>query len=133
MESWRHCFREGLAPILSDAALDALREALEGDDARLIQGATTIPPFSPGHLDAEVEAACALAFPLWEGDGLRTVGEVDEAWGRMCFEIDLRLGEPAGCRYLLNWYDTTPREEMRRALLAEIALERSRRLVAATA
>ena len=39
----------------------------------------------------------------------------------MCFAIDQRLGEPAGCRWFLNWFDETPRDEMRRLLLAEVA------------
>ena len=30
------------------------------------------------------------------------------------------LGEPAGCRWLLNWVDDTPREEMRGKLLGEV-------------
>jgi hypothetical protein len=45
---------------------------------------------------------------------------VEEFFARMCFEIDQRLGEPAGCRWFLNWFDETPREEMRQQLLAEV-------------
>ena len=43
-----------------------------------------------------------------------------EFFARMCFEVDQRLGEPAGCRWFLNWFDETPRDEMRRELLAEV-------------
>ena len=35
-------------------------------------------------------------------------------------EADTRLGEPAAVRYFLNWFDDTPRDEMRRQLLAEV-------------
>jgi hypothetical protein len=51
---------------------------------------------------------------------LETVSEVEEFFARACFETDQRLGEPAACRWFLNWYDETPREEMRRQLLAEV-------------
>jgi hypothetical protein len=38
----------------------------------------------------------------------------------VCFETDQRLGESAGCRWFLNAFDETPRDEMRRLLLAEV-------------
>ena len=120
MESWRKVWREGVVPMVSTAGLDALRKALSNDDARLVQGATTTPPPLQCVQDWPVEAACALGFCGWQGDGLETVAEVEEFFARMCFEIDQRLGEPAGCRWFLNWFDETPRDEMRRLLLAEV-------------
>ena len=36
MESWRKVWRDGLAPEISMAGLDALRRALLGDDPRLL-------------------------------------------------------------------------------------------------
>ena len=44
MESWRKVWREGFAPVLSTAGLQALRKALTADDTRLIQGSTSSPP-----------------------------------------------------------------------------------------
>jgi hypothetical protein len=120
MESWRKVWREGLAPLLSVAGLEALRAALVQDDQRLQQGATTTPPPLQCVQDWPVEGACAVGFCGWQGEGLETVGEVEEFFARMCFEIDQRLGEPAGCRWFLNWFDETPRDEMRRQLLAEV-------------
>lgn len=120
MESWRKVWREGLAPLLSTAGLEALRGALVSDDARLLQGATTTPPPLQCVQDWPVEAACALGYCGWKGEGLETVAEVEEFFARMCFEIDQRLGEPAGCRWFLNWFDDTPRDDMRRLLLAEV-------------
>jgi hypothetical protein len=120
MESWRKVWREGLAPQLSPAGLEALRRALLGDDARLIQGATTTPPPLQCVQDWPVEAACVLGYCGWQGDGLESVAEVEEFFARLCFQADQRLGEPAACRWFLNWYDETPREEMRRLLLAEV-------------
>ncbi len=120
MESWRKVWRDGVAPLLSNTALEALRRGLVSDDARLIQGATTTPPTLQCVQDWPVEAACALGYCGWQGDGLETVAEVEEFFACMCFEIDQRLGEPAGCRWFLNWFDETPRDEMRRLLLAEV-------------
>jgi hypothetical protein len=128
MESWRKVWREGLAPQLSTAGLEALRRALLNNDPRLLQGATTTPPPLRCVHDWPVEAACVLGFCGWQGDGLETVGEVEEFFARACFEADQRLGEPAACRWFLNWFDDTPREEMARLLLAEVSRELAQRL-----
>ena len=121
MESWRKVWREGVEPLVSTEGLEALRQGLTNDDARLLQGATTTPPPLMCVQDWPVEAACALGYCGWVGDGLETVGEVEEFFARMCFAIDQRVGEPAGCRWVLNWFDETPRDEMRRLLLAEVS------------
>ncbi len=120
MESWRLVWHEGFVPGLSTAGLEALREALLTDDPRLIQGSTTMPPPLMCVSDWPVEAACALGYCAWHGNGLETVGEVEEFFARVCFEADQRLGEPAACRWFLNWFDDAPRDEMRRELLAEV-------------
>jgi hypothetical protein len=75
--------------------------------------------------DLPVEAACAIGFCGTVengGFGAATVGAVEEFFARTCFEADQRLGEPAACRHLLNWFDDMPRDEMRRQLLAEVDL-----------
>ena len=122
MESWRTIWRDGFVPVLSTRGLVALREALESDDPRLVQGATTAPPPLMCVQDWPVEAACALGLCGWLGDGLTTVGQVEEHFARCCFEADQRMGEPAACRWFLNWFDDTPRDEMRCELLAEVVL-----------
>ena len=121
MESWRTVWREGFAPVLTLKGLEALRGALTSDDPRLVQGSTTTPPPLMCVQDWPVEAACALGFCGWQGDGLETVAEVEEFFARMCFEVDQRLGEPAACRWFLNWFDETPRDEMRALLLTEVS------------
>ncbi len=130
IESWRKAWREGLAPQLSTAGLSALRKALLDDDPRLLQGATTAPPPLQCVQDWPVEGACSLGYCGWQGDGLETVGEVEEYFARACFEADKRLGEPAACRYFLNWFDETPRDEMRRQFLAEVNRALAHRLAA---
>ncbi len=120
MESWRKVWRDGLAPLISTEGLEALRSALSNDDARLLQGATTTPPPLQCVQDWPVEAACALGYCGWQGEGLESVAEVEEYFARLCFEVDQRLGEPAACRWFLNWFDETPRDEMRGLLLGEV-------------
>jgi len=128
MESWRLVWRNGFAPVLSTAGLEALREALQLDDPRLTQGSTTTPPPLACVQDWPVEAACALGFCGWHGEGLETVGQVEEYFAQVCFEADCRLGEPAACRWFLNWFDDTPRDQMRQELLAEVERELANRL-----
>jgi len=123
MDNWRNVWRQGFAPALSTAGLQALRGALRLNDPRLVQGATTTPPPLLCVQDWPVEACCALGFCGWQGDGLHTVGEVEEHFAQACFEADRRLGEPAACRWFLNWFDDAPRAEMRRELLVEVELE----------
>jgi hypothetical protein len=127
MESWRKIWRTGVAPLLSEAGLLALREALKNDDPRLLQGSTTTPPPLQCVQDWPVEGACAVAYAGWQGDGLKTVAQVEEYFAGMCFEIDKRVGEPAGCRWFLNFFDETPRNEMFALLLPEVELELERR------
>lgn len=127
MESWRKTWREGVAPQLSDAALESLYRALLTDDLRLLQGATTTPPPLQCVQDWPVEAACILGYCGWQGDSLGTVNEVSEYFAETCFEADRLLGEPAAVRWFLNWYDEAPRDEMRRGLLGEVIREQALR------
>lgn len=120
--SWQTVWREGFAKVLPLKGLKALRDALEADDVRLIQGATTTPPPLMCVQDWPAEAADALGFCGWHGEGVETVGEVEECFARYCFECDQILKEAAGCRWFLNWFDDTPRDEMRRELLPEVEL-----------
>ena len=122
MESWRQVWRLGIAPVLSDCELEALAKGLRDDDPRLTQGSTTTPPPLISVQDWPVEAACALGYCGWMGKGLEKVGEVEKRFAELCFDADQRLGEPAACRWFLNWFDDCPRDEMRRELLAEVEL-----------
>ena len=128
MESWRLVWRKGVEPLVSFAGLQALEDALLRDDPRLLQGATTAPPPLRCVEDCPVEAACPITLTGWLGDGLSNVGECEEYFARMCYEIDQRLGEPAGCRWFISWSDEAPRDEMRRELLAEVRLAIGARL-----
>jgi hypothetical protein len=122
MTAWQRSFREGIAPLISTRGLQALKRALTQDDPTLLQGATTSPPPLQAVQDWPVEAACAVAYAGWQGEGLQTVGDVEDYFANVCFEADKLLGEPAGCRWFLNWFDETPRGQMRLSLAAEIDL-----------
>lgn len=128
MESWRKVWREGLAPQLSITSLTALQQALQNDDVRLLQGATTSPPPLECVRDWPVEAACVLGYCGWHGEGLETVSEVEDFFAQACFEADQRLGEPAACRWFLNWFDDAPRADARALLLGEVNRSLAQRL-----
>lgn len=110
MPAWKKVLRDGLVPQLDTSILIQLRDALRADDPRLIQGATTSPPPLQAVQDFSVECGCLVAF-CGMLLGLETVGETEEFFARSCFRIDELVGEPAGCRHLLNAYDETPRHE----------------------
>lgn len=122
MEPWRQVWREGIAPELSTTALEALYDGLENDDPSLQQGSTTTPPPLLSLMDREVEAACAIGYCGWRGHRLTKVGEVEEYFANVCVGADLRLGSPHACKVFLGWFDTTPRDVMRRELKAEVEL-----------
>jgi hypothetical protein len=123
MEAWRTVWRRGFAPGLMTEGLESLRQALVDDDIRLIQSATTQPPANERLLGCQADAACAVTFCGWQGEQLSTVGQLDVFFNRICFEADCRLGDSAASRWFLNWYDHTPRDEMRQALLPEVERE----------
>lgn len=126
MESWRLTLRQGLFPLLNNQHLEVLLKACCEDDPKLIQGATTTP-LPLACQDWPVEAACLLGYAGWQGDNLETVGEVKSFFADLCFKIDQNMGEPASCRFLINWYDETERKEMLRELASELVVEIDRR------
>lgn len=120
MELWRKVWRQGLVPQLSTPGLERLRMGLLRDDPRLVQGVTCCPPALDVFRDEAVEAACGLGYCFWQGDGCDRVGQIEEAFARVCYEADERLGEPGVCRHFLDWFDHLPRGRMRRQLLGEV-------------
>ena len=122
MKSWREVWRNGFAKVLPREGLKRLLAALESDDRRLVQGKTTHPNLLACVHDWPIECGCPVAFCWWQGGGLTTVGDVSEAFAKACFDADQLLGEPAACRWFLNWVDDTPRDEMRAHLIPEVRL-----------
>jgi len=111
-ESWKPgawCGGTGCGQ-LTTAGLEALQQALLGDDDRLLQGRRRASALMCVQ-DWAVEGACVVGYCGWQGDGLQTVGEVEEYFARVLFEVDQALGEPAACRYFLNCSTRRAREE----------------------
>lgn len=124
MQRWQQVWRRGIAPQLSGSALAGLRLALVHDDRRLMQGRTMAPPPLPGLEEADIEAACAIGWAGWHGDGQGEghdrVAALERYFDRVCSTADGLLGEPGAARDFLDWYDGTPRPVMRRLFLDEI-------------
>lgn len=121
MKAWQKVWREGILPQLSIKAKEALRKALEEDDPRLTQGSTTTPPPLLSVRDWPCEGACALGFCGWQGEELETVGQVEEYFAKTCYAANDAIGDLRAIGYFLNWFDDTPRKQMRRELLEELA------------
>jgi hypothetical protein len=117
--TWKTIFGLVAAELTADG-LSALRNALANDDPRLTQGSTVTPPPMRYVLDWPVEGACPIGFAGWWGDGLATVGQVEEHFARVCTAVDQDAGEAGAVRHFLNWFDDTPRDEARRLLLVEV-------------
>lgn len=142
-EPWRKTFRKGILPALWEkaggrvgyaTALRAVeRHLLDDEDGTMCQGNTTealgdshsVRDF-PGRGDYPCDAASFLAFLAWKGGLVKakheraTINEVEEAFAEMCFLIDKNMGEPAACRWFLNWFDETPMSSVRQPLLREV-------------
>jgi hypothetical protein len=71
-------------------------------------------------LDWPAVGRCPICWLACRQSGAERVGEAEERFAVACFRADELLGQPAGCRYFLNWVDDSPREEMRRGLIEEI-------------
>lgn len=122
LQPWQVAWRDGILPGLSDAALRAVKVALEGNDSRLIQGRTTMPGSPARSMPQPLEGACLLAYGGWQGHGLKTQGQVETFFARLCLDADFRLGESLACRRFLNHFDSVPREQMRREMLVEVTI-----------
>lgn len=119
LEPWKHTWRVGFLPSLTTLGLETLLESLREDSPKLLQGVTTSPPPLQSLQDWPVEGGDPIVIAFTEGEE-RTVGECEEFFARACFEADTLLGEPAGCRHLLNWWDENPRPQVRKELTNEV-------------
>jgi hypothetical protein len=66
--------------------------------------------------------ACLVGYAGWQGEGLRTANEVEDYFVAACRRADEALGGPAGSHWLIDFFDETARDEMRRLLLPEVKL-----------
>jgi hypothetical protein len=112
MQSWKMVLRDGFIPQWDDATLERAVVALEADIPFLTQGSTTTPPPLMCVQDWKLEACDLIAYCSVADPTDCTVGEAEEGFARSCFDADQRLGEPAACRWFLNWYDDGVRQEV---------------------
>jgi hypothetical protein len=119
LEPWQVAFRLA-APEIGRAGLEALARGLREDDPAICQGrTTTAEPYGEAFAP---ETACPIGFAAWKGRGLSTIREVQDAFHAVMSRVAKEAGEPGAGRWLTQWVDATPRDEMRAALLEEIAL-----------
>jgi hypothetical protein len=76
----------------------------------LTQGETTSPPLLDCCAVNPVRAACAIAYAAWKDANRTTVGEVEEAFAKVCYLAAQMLDEPAAVRWFVNRFDDTPRK-----------------------
>jgi hypothetical protein len=120
LHSYQYVWREGFAPLLSLPALEALAAGLARNDPALIQGRTMLPEALMSNAEKPLTAADPVVYAMWKAGEIRTVAEADEAFNRLCYEADMKLGEPAAVRYHLNWWDDEPRALVFRELYSEV-------------
>lgn len=112
MAPYEKAWHEGFALVLPAAGRTRLRAALEHNDNRLVQRHAACPVGSPNYPCA---AADAIGFAVWSpGD---TVAQVGLRWVNAFTEAYRLTGDAAS---FVVWYDTTPRDEMRRTLMRMI-------------
>jgi hypothetical protein len=131
MQPWMVAFRDGLAPTLPTAGLEALAVALETDSPELAQGVTLSPPPLQLYRDRPPTSACPVAYCGWKGKALATVAEVEEFFSSACYRAGVALGDERAAGYFLNFWDDTPRGIARVGLLAEVRRELGRRATVA--
>lgn len=132
MKRWQKVWREGIAPQLSTAGLEALKTALETDDVALIQDHTCLPPPLDIFAESHVDAACAIGYCGWKGDGMTTVRELNAMFTSVCLDADTLMNEPGAVSPFLSWFDETARVVVRRELLIEVNLVLEQRMAALT-
>lgn len=125
--NWQRIWRASV-PLLPLSGLEALAQALREDSPALVQRLTTNPPPLWSIKEQDCCGACPWGYCLWRGEGLQTVMQVHGRFGDLCEAVNAAAGETYGVRWFMQWVDSTPRDEMRAALLPEVeaALEQRR-------
>lgn len=118
--AWQHALRL-ILPQLPASGVAALRIALRHNDSRILQGGTTRPTATHASRLVPVDAADPIAYALWRGRGLRTVGQVEDAWHELVSTtIGLCATRGGSVFDLIRWWEETPRAEAVAQLLREL-------------
>lgn len=124
-------WRAGFAHQMPDDVLEAMEFGLLIDDPAIIQGNTSSPQPPHGNWGGLCQSTDITCYGFWRKGGLETIGDIETKFSELCYEADEKLGEPAFCRWYLNWVDSCPRDEMFSVMLREVRLEQDKRLWAA--
>jgi hypothetical protein len=79
---WREAW-PALEDHLSTAVLQAMLAGLEAEDVRLVQGITHLPTLATAPANAVPKCGCLVAYGLWIGEGLQTIGDIDERFSQV--------------------------------------------------
>jgi len=120
MEPWRYAFRNGIARVMSDSALRALRDGLREDDPALIQSQTVIPACGYSHDNDPACSACAIAYAGWRGGDCRTARQVEDYFAAVWRAASCHNVPRAGVGDFVTWFDTRPRAFVFNELANEI-------------
>lgn len=116
----RKVWRNGIAPQLRLDQLKSLKAALERDDPKIIQGACM--QYRDGTWWSPVVGTCAIVFNAWN-DGVSSDEALGMFFNEVCQRSDRLLQFGLSTADFISWFDSTPREEMRKAFIAELAYE----------
>jgi hypothetical protein len=105
MTAAERVFKDGFAPQWGDSGLRLLADACRDFDPRLVQGVTCRPSVYSPNPGTPVESCDLVGFVGLAMYDHVTTGALEEFFAGACFEADNRTGEPAACRWLLNWWD----------------------------
>lgn len=125
MEQWRRYFRHGIAPLVENAQLEYVLGILKSDSEKMCQGDTVIlrkviaeSGLTYYHGDLPPVSGCFVSL-IHMSDEKLTANEVDAKFGPFLCRVGLNHGLSS---HFINWFDDSPREEVRRELIAEIEL-----------
>jgi hypothetical protein len=118
MEPWRQVFREGIAPQLPVAALEALRLGLLKNDPRLRPGSTVEESWTVAGI--RIIQGCAIGYGAWKGIHLDSARDVERFFSEICSAANDALGDPGAVGHFISWFDNHRREFVFPLLLSEV-------------
>lgn len=119
IEPWQKVWRAS-CDYLPLAGLEALREAILADSKELIQKSTVQP--CKQIFWFPIAGACPWGYCQWKGRGLKSPGQVENAFCNICDEIADRFLDTYAYASFTHFVDSTPRAEMLAKLLPEVEL-----------
>lgn len=119
-EATRRVFHEGFVPLLKDEELWVLKGWLTMAPERFKQGYTLYPVPTPAEEPYMMPDCGCLITNIGRINMLKYADELYEYFARMCYNIDQNMGEPSAVRYLLNWYDDSPWEDVKNGSIEEL-------------